>query len=87
MTGRLTITYRAPTALHQPLRFVAVIDEVEGRKIHTSAELRAGDRLCAEATGLFISVDFSRLAKLQDDRNCDHDDRADDQRDEVGDQT
>jgi acyl-coenzyme A thioesterase PaaI-like protein len=69
MTGRLSVDYRAPTPLHRPLRFVARIDEVDGRKIHTSAELRAGELLCAEATGLFISVNFSHLAKFQDKRN------------------
>jgi acyl-coenzyme A thioesterase PaaI-like protein len=69
MTGRLEVSYRAPTPLHQPLRFVAFVDEVEGRKIRTSARLLSGEQLCAEATGLFISVDFARLAQLQDDRN------------------
>jgi len=66
MTGRLTIAYRSPTPLHQPLELRARVDRVDGRKIHTSAELRHEGRLCAEAEGLFISVDpavFERLLR------------------------
>jgi hypothetical protein len=40
------------------------VDRVEGRKIFTSGTLHAGDDLCAEAEGLFISVDFSRLERI-----------------------
>lgn len=56
MTGKLEITYRSPTPLHTPLRVVGRFDRVEGRKIFTTGSIHAGDRLCAEAKGLFISV-------------------------------
>ncbi len=65
MTGRLTISYRSPTPLHQELRFTGRFDKVEGRKIFTSGTLHVGDRLCAEAEALFITVDFARLAELE----------------------
>jgi acyl-coenzyme A thioesterase PaaI-like protein len=64
MTGTLTIRYRAPTPLHTDLRFEATLDRQEGRKLFTSGRLYAPDGLCAEAEGLFIAVDFSRIAEM-----------------------
>lgn len=64
MTGTLTVRYRSPTPLHRELTFAARLDRVEGRKIYTSGTLHAGDVLCAEAEGIFVSVDFSRLEGL-----------------------
>ena len=61
MTGTLTVRYRRPTPLYTELRFEARYERSEGRKIFTSGQLWAGDVLCAEAEGLFISVDFSRF--------------------------
>ena len=68
MTGRLEISYRSPTPLFREVRFVARMDRVEGRKIFTSATLSDGDRLCAEAQGLFISMKpevFGRLMGMR----------------------
>jgi acyl-coenzyme A thioesterase PaaI-like protein len=65
MTGRLTVHYRKPTPLQTELRFVGRLDRVDGRKIHTTGELWAGDVLCAEAEGLFISIDFGRFAEMK----------------------
>ena len=56
MTGKLEITYRSPTPLHTPLKVVGRFERIEGRKIFTTGTIHAGDRLCAEAKGLFISV-------------------------------
>ena len=66
MTARLTIAYRSPTPLHEPLVFTGRVDRVDGRKITASATLHHGDTLCAQADGLFVSVDqdvFDRLAQ------------------------
>lgn len=68
MTGRLEVTYRSPTPLHQPLRITGRFDGVNGRKIMTSGEIHAGDRLCAEAIGTFISVKAERFAELNQER-------------------
>lgn len=57
MTGTLTVRYRKPTPLHTPLVFEATWLRSEGRKIYTEARAMAGDLLCAEAEGLFISID------------------------------
>lgn len=69
MTGRLTVHYRSPTPLHTELTFEGTLDRVDGRKIHTSGRLRAGEVLCAEAEGLFISIDFSKFAELKAKRD------------------
>jgi acyl-coenzyme A thioesterase PaaI-like protein len=71
MTGTLTIRYRSPTPLHTDLRFEASLDRKEGRKLFTTGRLVAGDRLCAEAEGLFIAVDFSKIAELMGGRTGD----------------
>jgi acyl-coenzyme A thioesterase PaaI-like protein len=61
MTGTLAVKYRKPTPVHTELRFIARVDRVEGRKIFASGELFAGETLCAEAEGVFISVDFEAM--------------------------
>lgn len=65
MTGRLIVHYRSPTPLHAELRFTGVFDRVEGRKIFTTGTVHAGDRLCAEAEALFVTIDFNRFAELK----------------------
>jgi acyl-coenzyme A thioesterase PaaI-like protein len=70
MTGRLTIHYRSPTPLHTELHFVGRLDRIEGRKIFTQGQLFADDRLCAEAEGLFISIDFSKFVELRAQREA-----------------
>lgn len=69
MTGTLEIIYRKPTPLHTPLVFEGRFDRKEGRKVFTSGQVRAGDVVTAEATGIFISIDFSRFRELNEARN------------------
>lgn len=64
-TGRLTVHYRSPTPLHRPLRFHGEILRVEGRKTFTTGRMHAGERLCAEAEGLFIAARPGRMDELQ----------------------
>jgi acyl-coenzyme A thioesterase PaaI-like protein len=54
MTGTLTIKYRRPTPLFQPLRWTAWIERVEGRRIRSRAQVHVGEELCAEADGIFV---------------------------------
>jgi acyl-coenzyme A thioesterase PaaI-like protein len=61
MTGTLTITYRSPTPLKTDLTFFAQVQHVEGRKVRTTGTIHAGERLCAEADGIFILVDHSKF--------------------------
>lgn len=75
MTGTLTVRYRSPTPLHTELQFVGELLGVEGRKIFTAATLHAGDRLCAEAEGIFISVPPALFADLLARRAADEAER------------
>jgi acyl-coenzyme A thioesterase PaaI-like protein len=67
-TGTLTIRYRSPTPLYEELVFRGWVDRVEGRKIFTSGECHAGDRLTSEAEAIFISVDHARFEALLRER-------------------
>lgn len=70
MTAKLTVDYRSPTPLHEELRITGVFERVDGRKIFTTGTLHVGDRLCAEAEGLFVSIDFQRFADLKTAREA-----------------
>jgi acyl-coenzyme A thioesterase PaaI-like protein len=70
MTGRLTVHYRKPTPLQTELRFVGRLESVDGRKIFTTGELWAGEVLCAEAEGLFISMALGTFATLKAARDA-----------------
>ena len=75
MTGTLTVRYRSPTPLHTELRFVGELARVEGRKIFTVGTLHAGDRLCAEAEGIFITLKPEMWSTLLDQRDRAESDR------------
>ncbi|MDQ3106575.1 MAG: PaaI family thioesterase [Actinomycetota bacterium] len=64
MTGTLTVRYRRPHPLHTEIQFEAELVRVEGRKIFTVGRSFAQGELRAEAEGIFISVDFSKIAEL-----------------------
>jgi acyl-coenzyme A thioesterase PaaI-like protein len=68
MTGTLVVRYRSPTPLHEELRFTASFDRVEGRKVLTSGTVHAGDRLCAEAEAVFVSLRPGRMEELRRER-------------------
>ncbi|MGA1346511.1 MAG: PaaI family thioesterase [Ilumatobacteraceae bacterium] len=63
-TGRLTITYRAGTPLHEPIACRVRATGKTGRKITMTGELTvvATGRLLAEADALFITVDPTMFA-------------------------
>lgn len=65
LTGTLVVRYRSPTPLREELRFTASFDRVEGRKVLTSGTLHAGDRLCAEAEAIFVSMPAGRMDELR----------------------
>ena len=69
MTGRLIVNYRSPTPLLTELRFAGRVERVEGRKTFTVGTLHAGDRLCAEAEGLFVTIDTAQMVDLFQERD------------------
>ncbi|HWE66146.1 MAG TPA: PaaI family thioesterase [Acidimicrobiales bacterium] len=56
-TGKLAVSYRAPTPLGLPITARARLSHQSGRRLTITAELRSHDTLLAEAEGLFIAVD------------------------------
>lgn len=68
MTGTLTVRYRTPTPLRVELGLRGWVERVEGRKIFTRGTIHAGERLCAEAEAIFISIDFKKMAMLAQQR-------------------
>ena len=65
MTGTLIVRYRRPTPLHTELHFTAEFVRSEGRKLYTEGRLHAGDVLCAEAEGIFVSIGRERFEALE----------------------
>ena len=61
-TGRLTVTYRAPTPLGVELEMRARLHSREGRKLHIEADAHHGTTLIAHGEGLFITVDPDSFA-------------------------
>ncbi|KAF0845550.1 acyl-coenzyme A thioesterase PaaI-like protein [Nocardia caishijiensis] len=53
-TASLTVDYRSVTPLERELTVRARAERRDGRKVYLKATLHDGDRLCAEANGLFI---------------------------------
>lgn len=70
MTGTLTIRYRKPTPLETDLVFEGWVEKVEGRKIFTVGRCRVGEEVTVEAEGVFVSVDFEKMAQLLRDRQA-----------------
>lgn len=68
MTGTLTIRYRRPTPLHTELLIEAELVRSEGRKIFTEGRILADGILTADAEGLFISIDPSKMETLLKER-------------------
>jgi acyl-coenzyme A thioesterase PaaI-like protein len=54
MTARLEIDYRKPTPLFEPIELTAWLEDHDDRKFRARGEMRHGDVLLSEASGLFI---------------------------------
>ena len=61
-TGRLTVTYRAPTPLGVEIEMRAKLHRRHGRKLHIEADAYHGTALLAHGEGLFITVDPESFA-------------------------
>lgn len=60
-TARLTIDFRSPTPLNEPVTARAWLAERDGRKLTLRASVHAGELLVAEADALFIAVDPAKF--------------------------
>ncbi len=55
-TGSLTVRYRKPTPLHEPLRFAAWVESIEERKVRVKGECTLRGQVLTEAEGIFIRL-------------------------------
>lgn len=55
MTVSLELKYRSPAPLHRELRYTTQLLRIEGRKAFVGGALHDGERLCAEASALFVA--------------------------------
>jgi len=69
MTGKLSVTYRSPTPLHSEIRFKGWVEKVDGRKIFTKGTAHHGEKLCAEAEVLFLSMPPEMMDLLRKGRD------------------
>ena len=60
-TGRLTVTYRAPTPVGEELEFRARLKNRSGRKLLVLGEANWNGQRVAEAEGLFIVIPIERF--------------------------
>ncbi|MGW5861169.1 PaaI family thioesterase [Streptomyces sp. NPDC055239] len=60
MTAELTLRYRRPTPLFEPLTITARQVSVDGSRIRTVGAISAGGRECVTAEGLFINKHLPR---------------------------
>jgi acyl-coenzyme A thioesterase PaaI-like protein len=66
VTATLSTDFRRPVPVESPLHVVARLDERDGRKLRTSAELRLGDAdgpVAATARALFLTVPDEHFAR------------------------
>ena len=70
-TGSLTIRYRKPTPLYEPLRYVAWVERIEERKVLVKGECTLRDQVLTSAEGIFIrlrkpGIDWHKQDQKQD---------------------
>lgn len=68
-TGTLTVRYRALTPIAEKIRMRSWVDRSEGRKCFIKGTMHHGERLCAEAEGIFIRPKVSMLAHAMASRS------------------
>lgn len=65
-TGELTVRYLRPTPVGVPLTLRGWVVQRSGRRrLHTAAQLHAGDELVASASAVFVQIDAARLSAAQ----------------------
>jgi len=68
MTARLEITYRSPTPVDTDLIFEGWVHDNGTKYMRAKETCHAGDTLTAEATAMFIRVDFGEVAARGQER-------------------
>jgi acyl-coenzyme A thioesterase PaaI-like protein len=68
LTGTLTVHYKAPTPIRTPLRYEGRLDRADGKRSYLTGRIVAEGQVTAEAEGVFIAVDPSKLRSLWERR-------------------
>ncbi len=64
VTAQMTVNYLKPVPLHQPLRVEAQETDVQGRRrIRTAAILDEADRVLAQGSGVFITLNPEQMSR------------------------
>ena len=64
MTASLDVRYLAPTPLGVPLTVTATVDHNAGRRVHVTAEIKAGEVTTVDARGVFITLTRDAVARI-----------------------
>lgn len=60
-TARLTVHYRSPIPIGEPLTLRAWVHRHDGRKIVVRGDARRDDRVVADVEALFITIDYTAI--------------------------
>lgn len=60
-TARLTVRYRSPIPIGEPLTLRAWVDSHQGRKINVRGDARRGDTVIADLEALYIAIDYDAI--------------------------
>ena len=60
-TARLTVNYRSPIPIGEPLQLRVWVHEHDGRKIFVHGDARRGDDLIADIEALYIAIDYTAI--------------------------
>lgn len=60
-TARLTVRYRSPIPIGEPLELRAWVDSHQGRKINVRGDARRGDEVIADLEALYIAIDYNAI--------------------------
>ncbi len=60
-TARLTVNYRSPIPIGEPMQLRAWVHEHGGRKIFVHGDARLGDDLIADMEALYVAIDYTTI--------------------------
>lgn len=60
-TARITVNYRAPIPMGEPLTLRVWVHEQDGRKIYVRGDAKRGDDVIADVDALFIAIDYTAI--------------------------
>jgi acyl-coenzyme A thioesterase PaaI-like protein len=68
VTARFAVRFRRPVPINRELRVASRVTAERGRRIEIAAELREGERLLADAEGVFLHVPLEHFLATPEGR-------------------